>query len=188
MIPYLLFILLSMTAVSVLNGFFGGMGFGYAILWTVIATVSVIVIDGVTAAIAHAVKNYNPFHKIFEMKKREKRFYEKLGVKKWKDKIPELGKFLAKFAKDKIAEPNNNEYIFKFLIETCAGGVGHFVSLFTGFLIILILPYKLNIALPVALVSFIMNIPSIIVLRYNRARLVAVYRFNERKQPKKDAA
>ena len=38
------------------------------------------------------------------------KIYNKLKVKKWKDKIPEIGHFTG-FRKNKISDPKNPEYI-----------------------------------------------------------------------------
>lgn len=69
----------------------------------------------------------------------ERKFYEKIKIKKWKDHIPELG-WLANFRKNKVIEPNNNIYVEKFLVECCYGETIHFLSLCLGFLILLIYP------------------------------------------------
>ncbi len=55
----------------------------------------------------------NPFLKIYKVHNWERKFYEKLGVRVWKDKIAEAGKIFAKFDKSKVHDLNNAEYLYK---------------------------------------------------------------------------
>ena len=152
------------------------------------STIAVIAIDGLTAAIVRWMPNkwFNPFAKCFKVYKWEKRFYENIGIKKWKDLVPELGHF-TKFRKNKIVDPNNNEYISRFLLEIVYGRVGHVASFFTGFLIIFIFPlkYAMCFGFPVAIVNIIMNYMSVAILRYNTPKLIVLYKHNKRKELRK---
>ena len=155
----------------------------YIIVAVVISTVAVIAIDAITATIIRLLPNkwFNPFFKRFKVFKWEKNIYHKLGIKKWKDIVPEIGHFTG-FRKNKVKEPNNNEYIYRYLMEACYGRVGHFLSFFTGFAVIFIYPIKYwnCFGLPVALVNVLMNSMSWIILRYNTPKLMAIYKRNEK--------
>lgn len=155
----------------------------YIVVAVVVSTIVEIAIDGITATIVRLLPNkwFNPFSKRFRVFKWEKNFYQKIGIKKWKDLVPELGHF-TKFRKNKISEPTNNEYIKRYLMEACYGRVGHFASFFTGFLVIFIYPLKYwaCFGLPVALVNILLNSLSWMILRYNTPKLMAVYRYNEK--------
>jgi len=78
-------------------------GMVYIILSVVLSTMAIIAIDGLTAGIVRLLpkKLFNPFAKRFKVFKWEKSFYQKLGIKKWKDLVPELG-HLTGFRKNKI--------------------------------------------------------------------------------------
>ncbi|MBE7074563.1 MAG: hypothetical protein E7376_01085 [Clostridiales bacterium] len=162
----------------------------FVVVATVVCTLMVIVIDGATAAIVRLLpeKWFNPFYKRFKVFKWEKSFYQKIGIKKWKDLVPELGQF-TKFRKNKVEDPKSNEYIYRYLLEATYGRVGHFMSFFTGFLIIFIYPYKYFtcFALPVALVNILMNSMSWFILRYNTPKLIALYKYNEKTQARINA-
>lgn len=155
----------------------------YLIVAVVVSTIAVIAIDAITATIVRLLPNkwFNPFYKRFKVFKWEKNFYHKLGIKKWKDLVPEIGHFTG-FRKNKVKEPDNNEYIYRYLMEACYGRVGHYASFYTGFLIIFLFPLKYwnCIGLPVAIVNVIMNAMSWTILRYNTPKLIAVYKRNER--------
>lgn len=167
--------------IFLLNGFFGSMGFAQSIIWCSVSLVAVVAIDAAIAILTRLVpeKKINPFHKIFIPSDREREFYKKIGVRKWKDAIPETGKYLCNFAKDKVDDPNNNEYLIKFLRETCYAGVMHIISVFAGFFI-LFLPYRLTIALPIACVNALLQLPPFLVQRFNRPRLIFLYKFNQK--------
>ena len=158
--------------------------FWYIVIAVVGSTVAVIAIDGVTAALVRLLpsKWFNPMSKKFAVFKWEKRFYEGIGIKKWKDLVPELG-HLTKFRKNKIEDPNSNEYVHRFLLEIVYGRSCHSVSFFTGFLIIFIFPleYAMCFGVPVAIVNVIMNWMPVAILRYNYPKLMALYKMNERR-------
>lgn len=145
-------------------------------------TLGVIAVDAVVAVIVRKLPErlYDPFKKRYNVGKRERRFLDCLKIKKWKDKIPESGKALIGFDKKKIADPGNNEYVLKFMKETCYAEVMHFYSVFLGGLIILACPpaLMLRIPLPVACVNAVLQILPVMVQRYNRTRLEILYRRN----------
>jgi len=159
-------------------------GMVYIILSVVLSTMAIIAIDGLTAGIVRLLpkKLFNPFAKRFKVFKWEKSFYQKLGIKKWKDLVPELG-HLTGFRKNKIKDPSNNKYIERYLLEATYGRVGHFLSFFTGFLIIFIFPLEqaLCFAVPVAVVNVFLNLLSLLILRYNTPKLIAIYKRNLKK-------
>ena len=105
---YLLSILFCVIIIAMLNILFLPQTLGFAfwqiIIWSVVATISVIVIDGLMATLIRWICPQKWFvfgKKIFVAKKKECFFYEKLGIKKWKDKVLELGQFTS-FRKNKI--------------------------------------------------------------------------------------
>ena len=175
-------IFLSLLIIVLLNTFLTSIGFGNVILHSFLNLILAIGIDAVVAILIRLIpeKKLNPFAKIFQISKGEKKFYEAIGVKKWKDLIPESGKYLAHFAKDKIEKPNDNKYVLKFLNETLYAGIMHIISIFAGFIPLVFMPYKLTIVLPIALVNAFLQILPVIVQRYNRVRLVTLYKYNER--------
>ena len=128
-------------------------------------------------------EKYFDYHKkIFNASKKRIKFYESLGVKKWKDKVPELGCF-TNFRKNKIASPNDPEYIRRYILEACYGVIIHYVSCPVSFVILLfdIFMYTgksnmyLTIALPVAITNAILILLPSFVLRYNLPKLIRIY-------------
>ncbi len=142
---------------------------------SVLAVVIAIAINGLTAAICRWLpkKVAHPDNKIYRVSAKEKKFYEKLKIRKWKDKVPEIGHFTG-FRKNKIADPKSVEYLERFLMEIGYGELGHFVSCFTSFLLILffpLFPHWFAISVPVSIIAMLFNIPSFMILRYTSYKL-----------------
>jgi len=125
---------------------------------------------------------FNAKYKIYQAGKKECRFYEKIGIKKWKDSTAELG-ILNGFRKNKLNDPNSVEYIERFILENNKGFLTHLVSIFVGFLVIFTFPkqYWLTTALPVAITSFILNLLPLMILRYNMPRLQILLKYAQRR-------
>ena len=184
MILYLTIIFVVSCTVALFNALFASMGAGIAVLHTALNVVLMVAIDAIVALIVHSVpeEKIDPFKKIFVANNKERKFYEKLGVRVWKDIIPESGKALAGFDKRQIEKPNDNTYILKFLRETCYAGIMHVISIFACFVVFAFMPYKLSIVLPVVLTNVLLQLLPVIVQRYNRIRLISLYYFNKRHQ------
>ena len=152
----------------------------------VFAVVIEILIDAMVATFARLLpkKCADYRRKIYRVSAKEKRFYEKLKIRLWKDKIPEIGHFTG-FRKNKLLNPKSVEYVERFLMESCYGELGHFFSLPLGFLVMLLFPISntwIAISIPVAIVNFLLNAPTIFVLRYNSYKLVILRNSNAKKQ------
>lgn len=182
MILYLSTIFVAMAIISILNIAFGSYSFDYSSLWIILAvvlsTIVEIAISGVFSAITeHAPeKFFNPNKKLYTVSKKEQKFYEKIGIKFWKDKVWELGA-LGGFRKNKLND-TSSAYLYRFIIESNRGMLGHIIDLFAGFLVVFILPlkYAWRIGVPIAIVGFALNLLPICVLRYNLPKLAVAYK------------
>ena len=195
---YLLIIFIGMFLVALFNIILYSkiLSWHYILIATIIFTVLSLIIDGLVAFIIRRLpsKYFTGKQKIFNVSKKELRFYDKIGIKKWKENVPELGGFTS-FHKNKISDPHNNEYLETFILEACYGIVIHFVSFFTSFLIVL-LDYKmfigesyigLTIGLPVALINAILIVLPTFILRYNLPRLKTLHKLNLRNRKKESS-
>ena len=156
-------------------------------------TISVVVVPTVILVLIVGnlpQKAYNPTKKIYHVFSFETKFYEFLGVRKYKDKIPELGKQLSNFDKSKIDRPDDPKYIFLFLTENCKGSLTHVVSILWGFvsvipaIFIFPMPYILSMWLPAMLLNTTLHFISMSVLRYMRPRLLKLYNRLKEKEHK----
>ena len=155
-----------------------------------VAIIGMIVINGIIAIIVCKWLPKRWFQKdvkMFNASKKECRFYEKLGVKKWKDKILDLGKTNG-FKKDRIE--NDTKYIERFIYENNMGFITHIVSAILGSFAFLILPIEfwLPMGVPIVVTSFILNIMPVMILRYNMPRLKTMLRFSQRKSIKENSS
>ncbi len=115
--------------------------------------------------------------KIYKVTKTERKFYEKLHIKVWKDKVWELGG-MGGFRKNKLLDPNDPNYIKQFLIESNKGVAIHIAGIIMGISLVFVLPFNCfwTISLPVVVTNIILNLMSIFVLRYNTPKLGVAYK------------
>ena len=163
-----------------------GFDLWYIIVAVVISTVAEIIIDSIFATIvrwALPKKWFGVDKKWFIGKKKECRFYEKLGIKKWKEKVLELGA-VTNFRKNKIADPTNNDYVARYITEANYGIVVHLACIVFGYAVVFLYPLKyfLCFGIPVAIVNTVLNILPLFILRYNLPKLHSLYKFNERRK------
>lgn len=176
---YLLIIAVCASVATAIISAAYGISFILVLIKMLLGIIVVIAIDAVTATICRILpeKCANFKSKIFSVSKNEKCFYEKIHIRKWKEKIPEIGHFTG-FRKNKIAEPKNPKYLIRFLREICYGELGHSASVFTGFFILflsLFSPEWLSICMVIAIVNALLNVLPVMVLRYNSYKLLILY-------------
>lgn len=192
MVLYISTILISMIIIAICDYCFYAPSLGLDILYIIIgvtvSTVSIIIIDLIFALIVRRflpAKWFSENVTWFVAGKKERKFYDFIGIKKWKDKVIELGA-LSGFRKNKIAEPNGLEYIKRYIIEANFGIVVHIADIIFGFLVIFIYPLKFwyCFGLPVSLVNALLNLLPMFILRYNLPKLHKLYSFNLKKMKK----
>lgn len=156
---------------------------GLILLSILFSLLLLIIIDAVVAIFVRMFpkKWVNPFNKIYTVHKWESKFYVKLGIRKWKDLIPESGKMLTGFGKREVLDMKDNAYLFKFMEETVYAEVMHLLSAVLGFLVVFVnLKLWLLVGIPLAIFNFILQILPAMVQRYNRPKLMLAYRRNEK--------
>lgn len=186
-------IILAAVIVGAVNYFFNFAAFDFnawnIVLCVVVSLVAVIAIDGLFATLVRWIcpkKWFAVDKEGFAANKKECLFYEKLGIKKWKDKVVELG-FFTGFRKNKIADPNNNEYVARYIIEANYGIGVHVACMIFGFLVCLVFPaHWYSIGLPVGFVNMIVNSLSFMILRYNLPKLRTLYRINAKRAARRE--
>ncbi len=105
------------------------------------------------------------------------RVYERLfGVKYWKSKLPDISDFMKwRFNKKHLAELDNH-YLDVFLIESCKAEFTHWMIILSS--VLSLLWDSIVSALLIFLLSVILNLPYIIIQRYNRPRLIRLLKRN----------
>ena len=192
MILYLTIITICVAIISTIVTLIYEANFLAVLGYTALAVVVVIAVDAIVSTIARLLPKKCAQHdkKVYTVSAKEKKFYEKLKIRKWKDFVPEIGHFTG-FRKNKIADPKSVEYLDRFLLEVCYGEIGHFFSLFLGFLILLMFPLTnmwWAVSIPVAIINIFLNFPSLFILRYNSYKLVILRKSNLKKQVREEKA
>ena len=186
MILYLSIIFVSMIIITLLNILFAA-SFNILSLgmWVTIVTILQIVIDVVIATVVRWVlpeKLVSIDKKIYCASKKEAKFYERIGIKKWKDKTLELGSVTG-FRKNKLGDANDNEYVKRFIIESNYGILVHLFCVILGVSAIFVCPKTLwfSVGVPVTIVNILLNSMSLFILRYNLPKLHTLYKYNQRR-------
>jgi len=175
---YLSVIGVTVAIVAAANGLLGAVSPLYAILSTLWCTVLVVLLDGAIALAVNKLPDgwFGVDNRLYYVTEREVSLYKRLGVKRWKEKVIDLGG-IGGFSKGKIADPYNPEYIKKYIVECNKGVLTHRLIYPIGFLIMLPLPNicALTVALPIAAVNLFLNVLPTVALRYNTPKLKAIY-------------
>lgn len=91
-------------------------------------------------------------------------------VKRWKDKSPELSDFIATIFPRKRIPSFDKEYLHKYLLESCRAELTHWGIILSSFL------FALWCSLPqtaaIILIALALNLPFVIIQRYNRPRII----------------
>lgn len=181
---------ISAILIATFNAVFGSSAFGYSALYAVLATVfgafAEVSIDVIASFVIKLLpkKWFSHDKKFYSMSKGERKFFEKIGIRRWKDKVPDLGVLGGAVSKKKLTSFNDNVYISRFLFECAYGQVMHIAAAILGFLLVPLYPFEYwyCFGLPIAVVNCVLNCMSLFVLRYNFGRLKTLYMYNERKQ------
>ena len=186
---YLSVISKAMLIISIENITFNTAPWSHVVILVVLCTALQFALDGFVAITVQFMPDRlfsvaNPLYNVSEV---EKNLYKKLKVRKWKDKVWELG-WLGGFSKKNLANPNSPEYIEKFIVECNKGVLTHRLSYPIGFLPMLFIPNMcaFTIALPVAVVNLFLNVLPTIALRYNTPKLRAMLARMNKKYMKSD--
>ena len=141
-------------------------------------------IDGASAFVIRRLtpaRWYEGGHKIFHVSKLERSFYNKIKIKAWKDRIPELGGFTG-LHKDHLESARDAEYLRRFILEANYGVVIHIANALLGAFVAFLPFCRLpTVWIPIFAVNFILSILPVAVLRYTVYYLERILSGAERK-------
>lgn len=111
------------------------------------------------------------------------RVYEKLGIKHWKDALPDMSRIMPDMVKKKLTGQNREQGMDVLIAETCVAECVHY------WLIVLSLGIFLFWRGVWAVVFWLVynilgNVPFILIQRYNRPRLVLLEQRRKRRAAK----
>ena len=190
MYRYYLIVMLGGPAVLAAIGWLAGdLPLHFAFLVAYGATVAAFGVGALAATLTRAFppRFFNPLSKRYQVRKWERRFLVRIGIRSWKDKIPEVGALLGYLSKKRVTDRNDNDYLLHFMTETCYAEVMHLVCCFVGFLIVI--PalffdhrYLFFLVIPVGVVNAVLHFLPVLVQRYVRPFLLHAYLHNQAKK------
>lgn len=120
-------------------------------------------------------KDFIDFNRDFyTVNEREIKFYNHMKIRKWKDKLPQFNYY---FDKSHL-QSKSIKYIDLFILDTKIAGLSHLMVGCFGFTSLLFIyfvsdPMKyIKLFMIIAIVMFFVQIPFIMIQRYNRFRLI----------------
>ena len=103
------------------------------------------------------------------------RFYDKFGVRKWQNKVPDMSRILPFMMPPKKLTGNYKERLPRMLQETCVAELIHMLNCVVGLYCLKLYP-GIGGAIIYLLYVFIFNLPYVMIQRYNRPRLLGLLR------------
>lgn len=111
------------------------------------------------------------------------RVYEKLGIKHWKDALPDMSRIMPDMVKKKLTGQNREQGMDVLIAETCVAECVHYWLIVLSLGIFLF--WRGGWAVVFWLVYNILgNVPFILIQRYNRPRLVLLEQRRKRRAAK----
>lgn len=187
---YFLIISLAMTIVEISAISFslatGLMSLSRSVIMPFFVNAYVLVVLGVVALLMRIFiprRFWNANKKMFYVSKKEIDFYNKLEIKKWKERVPEMG-CSSGFPKNEI-KSLEKDYLWRFLQENCYAEFMHYVVAILGFTVVFFLEeFDFIFATPILLANVILNIMPSIIQRYNRVKLKNIYEIVVKREEK----
>lgn len=115
----------------------------------------------------------------------EGRIYDKLNIRKWQNKVPDMSRILPKWMPAKNLSGNYRERLPRMLQETCVAELIHSLLCITGLYCIKLWPGFGGVVIVMLYIVFF-NLPFIIIQRYNRPRLIKLTQRTQEESKKQD--
>lgn len=124
-------------------------------------------------------ENKRPF-KLFKWEKNGK-IYDKIGIRKWKGKVPDMSKILRFLMPKKVTSGTTSKDIHALIKETCVAECVHVALIILSLAVLFICPGKTGAILYI--LCFLGNLPFILIQRYNRPQyIIAEERLSRREE------
>lgn len=117
---------------------------------------------------------YSSFFAPHKWEKNGKIYQEKFKIKSWKDALMDMSKASDKSQSKDVGQDLSSEHLYTLLQETCVAEVVHITLLVLGIILLFIIELPYSIFWFLAYEVF--NSLDIIIQRFNRPRLVSIYK------------
>jgi len=99
------------------------------------------------------------------------RLYEKLHIKKWQNKLPDMSRILPKLVPAKNMSGDYAQRLPDMILETCVAEIVHIFVSMLGLACLWIWPGTGGVVVTLIFIT-LLNLPYILIQRYNRPRLI----------------
>ena len=113
--------------------------------------------------------------------------YEKLHIRRWQAKVPDMSRILPALMPPKNLSGDYGERLPVMIRETCVAEITHMVISVLGLPCLWIWPGIGGITVT-AIFILLLNVPYILIQRYNRPRLIRLQRKLQAREKKKEGA
>ena len=101
---------------------------------------------------------------------RNGRIYDKLAVRQWKDRLPDMSKVMHDMTRKSVSMAQGSAHAQNVVRETCVAETVHWVLMLLSWIIYRI--YACTLGAVIAVIYALSHIPFIIIQRYNRPMLL----------------
>ena len=113
--------------------------------------------------------------------------YEKLNIRKWQAKVPDMSRILPFLMPPKNLSGDYAQRLPVMIRETCVAEITHITVSILGLPCLRIWPGMGGVTVT-AIFILLLNVPYILIQRYNRPRLIRLYRKLQAREEKKEGA
>ena len=163
---------LDITAAVIVSVQTGAFSLWYATIGPLFTLLYIFVCMGIVAIFMRVApsKWWDAKNEFFKIHPGATNFYSKIGIKKWKNKIPDWSASNG-FPKGEL-KSTDPEYLERFIYETCYGEMLHFLSIFVPITALALFDISFWwYVVPLLVLNALLQIPTIFIQRYNRVRL-----------------
>lgn len=115
------------------------------------------------------------------------RIYKRLGIAHWKDHVPDMSRLMRDMRPKRLQKTPRDEGIAALLQETCVAELVHWVLILLAPVLCVLWP-GVGSAVFCALDILLLNLPFILIQRYNRPKLLALQARRKKRAAKETPA
>ena len=115
------------------------------------------------------------------------KIYDKLGIRLWQTKVPDMSRILPFLMPPKNLSGDYAQRLPVMIRETCVAEITHITVSILGLPCLRIWPGMGGVTVT-AIFILLLNVPYILIQRYNRPRLIRLYRKLQAREEKKEGA
>ena len=113
------------------------------------------------------------------------RLYEKVRIKKWKDRAPDMSRIRKKMVPKRIGIAPTPAKVYRLVQETCVAEFVHVVLIFLGFPMLIFWRERLIAGLILSVLYALGNLGFVMIQRYNRPMLLSLAKRLEIREERK---